>query len=1249
MKHLLTILATFTIGSSTLSNVSAASFKTSSSNNNSNSELDTNGSKNDNNANSDEQSSKNGSEGTANSIPEFVPEKEKEPTIPQDKRTNLFEIIKETSYYNFKNVDENILLDTVLKKYPELKNEVEIKDFKMPDEEKQTNGSAIINAKDDSLKYKGKVYIYFSIDQYKNYNFNLDKYEETMRVGEQRTFKVTNFSSEWRNEDYPNNFEYNKDYFIVSFKKNIDSIVVTAKDKKIPPKFNCLEITVNSNIPRLNNKKTIKITLNAQKVDFQLETEKINILAQNGSKTDIGIINFDDLIDESNYVKKVEVSDETYLSANIDKNKRYISILANNNYIDKVIEVLVYSNDFIHKIKVTLICPPRKAKLNTNVIDINVNSEGFIKITNFNELYVEDNMPNVQSISDTNALSAELDKASQSIKIRTNNKPVEKVIIKIKSKNVQEVQEITVNVKGVAKDFSLESNEITLDYKQTKTIKVKNYDELYGLDINYPTLFKYNNKFIDVRFNSIAKSIEITAKTTEATNQTLEVSSKMGHKEVVSFTVRIPDIGFKLDNKNITMEYKETKRIKVTNLDEIYNADKNKPNQFLGYDNNAIDVIYDNKTNEIVITAKEKEVINGKITVQSVSGHIDEINYSVSIPNVEFKLEEKLISIDYYKETRLKVINLDQIYRVEKNLPKIFDYDNSVLKLSYDSSSNEIVIKAKNKEVNNGSFIVRSQSGFSKTINYSVSIPNVPFKLETNSVSLGVEQEKRIKITNHNDLYGAAKNFPTSQGLKYNKNVLDVSYDSKNFEIVIKTKKQEASGQIIVESDNHTEYINYNVTVQRVDFELDTNNVSLDVYKEARIKILNKDKLYSYSDKNLPLKYSGYNTDEINVSYDRNLNEIVIKAKGLKTQNKKLIISSQNGTQKTVTYNINVPRVDFDLGNVSNMSVGSSQSIDVKNWYSLLHSDNYPLSFSYSKNGIVSAKYDQYSHKIIIDSLSNNAFCRNFKLTVKSVNGTFKELVFDVVKQQDLNSTTKNLDYLNDLESNTIKEAFFNKNSEYGLDMNDFKGFGVKDITENSAIIYANDDITRRWFYGEAKVNYLSPKVVNYDIDTGWSELSYSNRNADNKEVKISVSNGKFDMSYDEFMNTYKSMEISYSIYYKYTSEYTGKWENNIKEEKREDKSITLDIKNYSNLKLVDEIDKTFIDDGDKDVVLFNFYMSSSFIKGSTSWWAIPTKDEYSFEFRATVHTDRPTASFFSANKVAALVGMKLNYIKFKR
>ncbi|QGS51642.1 hypothetical protein [Spiroplasma tabanidicola] len=1199
MKNLLALLSSMIIATSSLSTITNSSVSRKPSDHN-NSNLDNNG------GNSDEGGQSNTLPNEDPSTPE-TPVQPEEPSVPADTRRELEEVIVNHKFENLKAYSEDDLRNELFNRYSELKGEVTFSQYKY--DENEFSGSLLVSSNENSEKYKGNVTIHFSVYHYAKTDFQLEKKHVELRIGEQKNILVKNFNQLVAPENYPQAEKYDSNYLEVSFDKEVQSVVIKAKDVKEPPKDNALEVTLISADGRENSKQKISVTLWAKKVDFQLCENSINLKADRNSSKIVNISNFDDLYDSSNIPYKVEVDDngKNYISASLTAENNGILISSINGYTSDKLKVTVIAKEHSEIIEVTLDCPAVKAVLEHKSVDMNIKEETYIKISNYDELYVQDNMPDKISVSDTNILKAELDINKKAIKITAFNKPVVNAWVKVWSNNfLNEPQTINVNINTLDVNFELENHDLSLVYNQKTSINVKNINDLYDADKNLPKQFEYNHDLLSVEFNEVTKQIDIIAKSNEATNQVIKVSSKIGHFENINYSITAPKADFRLKTHDAKLQYNSEVRIQVENINELYGAEKNLPSEFSGYDKDAINVSYDNVKNEVVIVAKQKEVASGTILVKSKTGHSEEISYSVSIPNVDFKLEAKEINLKYNEKTTLKVTNINDLYGASKNLPTKFSgYDTSAIDVSYDSKNNQVVIVSKQKEVANGQIIIESESGARKEVKFTVSIPNVDFKLEKTNVVLQAKTKTTIDVTNVNELYDAYKNLPTEFS-GYDTNAVSVRYNRKNAQIVIEAKSKEVTNGIITvrSKEGNVETITYSITIPKVDFKLDTTSINLEVYKSTRIKVTNVNDLYD-SDKNLPTEFSGYNKDAIDVSYDRSVNEIVIVAKDQSVNNGSITVRSKNGSVQSITYSITIPQVDFKLGSVSQMNAGDTQEIDVTNGSSLVHSDNYPSVFEFSKNGVVSASYDSVRHKIIVKSLSKDIFCRTLEMTIKSKNGRVSKTVkFDVIKQFDLSTLNGDLGKFDKFDATAMKNKFYELNKNIGFNKDIFDGLEIYEQGKDSAKIRAQSDLAKKWFKNSLDISYkIPPEPLVYNMndsyDAKWTKDSSTvgsiKRIEDYGGVSFFKSLGK---QVSSIKQEYTKMKLTFTVEAKWSKPYKGSvnWDDsNSHYESSEKYELELPIENLNNgnKTQIFKIEKSYTEsNGIKDVAIFTIYIT---------------------------------------------------------
>ncbi|QBQ07390.1 hypothetical protein SGLAD_v1c01910 [Spiroplasma gladiatoris] len=707
---------------------------------------------------------------------------------------------------------------------------------------------------------------------------------------------------------------------------------------------------------------------------------------------------------------------------------------------------------------------------------------------------------------------------------------------------------------------------------------------------------------------------------------------------------------FELSDYFLSMKIGDTKDVFVTNFDGATD-EKNYPNNF-EYDTNYFKVGYDSVRKAITISSLDNITTppqeSLKIIVRSNdkrAGNKKVISVKLLAKAKNFQLATNSISLDAIADqtVSIKITNWDDL--IDSSNRPTND------KISYDKTG---FVSAK-VDINNKSIVFKATGNLTdkikvtiKSLNHSEEVivslirPKKVAVLEKTKIVMTTNSYEYIKVLNYDEL--DKQNELPDQFSYELENAVYVSFDTSNKSIQIKAKNiLTKNTEIKVWSKSNPTFkqtITLTIEAENVPFKLKETNIRSQVYSTNYVQISNYPLLFD-DPKNLPSKFE-YDKNYADISLDIERNSIKIVTKGLECYRLEVKISSQVTSEK-LYLTVYAPEIQFEIEEVKDMDSGSNQIIKVKNADSLVHKNNYPSKFTFSEDGIVDASFDITSGSIVIKSLSFNIFKRDLSMTIKSESGIFsKTVVFSVIKKQELDGMINNLGNLSDKEDETLIENFYQKNKNLGFDREIFDGLEVTNKSYKGANLSAKSDLAKKWFSNSVYVDYYVPIKNNHDSTTDWKDdPDFSNR--DKATNTVSQSDSKtLDIKLSDLKQIYTKVIINLELEYKWTNEYTGKWYNNIRGNEKKNVTLKYDINNLSN-ELFEKIDKTYMDGGVKDEVLFFFYIGVSYSESNEN------KTTYRIDFKTTAQTDRYYASWASVNKILAVSKINLTSVEFEK
>ncbi|QGS51614.1 hypothetical protein STABA_v1c02470 [Spiroplasma tabanidicola] len=598
----------------------------------------------------------------------------------QDNQTsiiNLKKVVKVRSFKDLKKPTKENLLDYVKQYNTKLNiDEVEVKDFVV---EKDKVGYATINTKDGSKVYIGSVKISFTVYQYVHTDFKLQKTRKetepeefetraTIRLNSYEDIAITNFDSLGDYvENMPSVFNYDTNKLKVTFNKEQKSIRVLAKA--------LTETELRVEVSSLDGIAQDEIIVNIKPDHIAFELEEDNIKLELKGEQRVNITNWSALINDQNQPDPdlIEVNYKNVVDVSIDttSEQKAIVIKSNGNYIDDMINVVIYSKDkeTYRIIGVSLISDNNnRFKLDEAYFDVLVNTEFKIKVHKSN---LSDVQPSLNKISDPDAvefIKFDDQEISWNYIIFRTKKEKENVKITLNSvalPNAQDSQTVIVNVKPTRIDFKLETTYVLMNVGETRKVKITNFDDLIDKK-NYPKVQSWtNHNEFKVTLSEDDKSIIIESlNTSKPINDRIHLKSDTGAEAFVEVKCIVPEVSFQLENPYnmdliLNSGTENVKKLKIKNYDNL-KYEQNMPKDFdlningkqlsLDEKNNILKTEIDKVNKQLVITAiSEKGYSNVNLTIKSENG--SQMSYL----------------LDIVKPIKLEDINKDAISVVEND------------------------------------------------------------------------------------------------------------------------------------------------------------------------------------------------------------------------------------------------------------------------------------------------------------------------------------------------------------------------------------------------------------------------------------------------------------------------------------------------------------------------------------------------------------------------------------------------------
>ncbi|QGS51615.1 hypothetical protein [Spiroplasma tabanidicola] len=612
---------------------------------------------------------------------------------------------------------------------------------------------------------------------------------------------------------------------------------------------------------------------------------------------------------------------------------------------------------------------------------------------------------------------------------------------------------------------------------------------------------------------------------------------------------------FLLEKNNVEMRMGETQQIKVVNFNKDENsnyyewAKENWPEKFV-YNPIYIKIEFNSEQGTIDITAKddikEPPASEQRVIVMSNDkrpGNQQEIKVQIFAKSMDFNLAKTSVDLKAQsgQTTSILVTNWDDLIE-DSNRPdnEHFSYSApALISARVDYSRKSVIIEATG---NIAKSVVLTVGSRNRTVDVTVNLiyPEKQAVFETTSITMTTNSTKNINIVNYDDLR-VDENMPSQFSINH-PNAVKVSLDK-----VTKSLKFEAQNVVMNNVEisvwsknlpNNKQVIKVNITPEDKPFHLDKDSVNLKVYETTEVNISNMPEIQD-GDRNIPSKIQ-FDASIVNAFYNRQKRAIIITAKDKAVSNYVIKATSLMGHTEEIRVNISVPQVNFVLSPIKDMNAGETQIIDVTNYGSLIHEDNYPVNFSFNVNGIVDARYDKNNHKIYIESKSVYKFKRGLVMTVKSKNNKYsQDYTFDVIKRFDLNNFVyKNLGEFGNKDASTITDAFYNKNkNNITLEKEIYDGLIAYDISYSRAKIKANSALAQKWLYGEANVNFKVPLKETFNVETDYTD-AYGHKNDDTSE-RTTFATGTANTSLDNLRRDFSKIKVNLLLDYNWTREYT--------------------------------------------------------------------------------------------------------------
>ncbi|QBQ07392.1 hypothetical protein SGLAD_v1c01930 [Spiroplasma gladiatoris] len=716
-------------------------------------------------------------------------------------------------------------------------------------------------------------------------------------------------------------------------------------------------------------------------------------------------------------------------------------------------------------------------------------------------------------------------------------------------------------------------------------------------------------------------------------------------------------VEFELSDYEISLYPDENKSVSIINYSEDW-PDELLPEIF-NYNTNYLNVefIKENHTIRIKSIIGDGNPPNDGVDITVKSNDrkcLKTIHVTLKAKKVNFKLDKNGVSLKGIKgqQAIINVLNYNEIINKD-DLPTEFDYDgNGSIKVNYEEPGKIVITTTGVIFEEQITLIAKSKSNTSSIISVNLLYDVVSPTYDKTNINMEINSVAYINITNYNKLL-VNKNLPKNLVVSDSSSFSAILEGSK---IKITSKDKVSYGTLTIWTDaltsSYAETILVNVQAPSVKFQIKDNiNISMNVFEETTIDVLNWKELYN-ADKNIPSSFKDSNGDDINKSgklaiyYKRDEGKIHIKAMDKAVYNFGIWISSNyienNKTyEKLVKVSINIPDVTFDVESPKDMLVNSQQTIKIKNFSSLIHENNYPSEFSYSVNGVIKAELSLDKQAIVIYSIDGR-YCENFELTIYSKNKKHStKFKFDVIKKFNLNDLNKSLGNMSDREDNSIRDKFYDINKNLGLSKEIFDGIEISNKTYLGATLEAKTSLSKKWFLNSVQVEYYFPIKNNHDVTTDWNPDDYSNKNQAKNTAKVNDTR-TVDISLSDLQRVYSKVKINVDIEYKWTNEYTGKWENNIRGSKSENLTLEYDIKDIDKTQFAYR-DETFNDGKVKNEVLFYFYIAIKYSSTEN------VKTNYKIDLETVAQMDRYNTSWYDAYKLLAVSKISLKNVEFEK
>ncbi|QBQ07389.1 hypothetical protein SGLAD_v1c01900 [Spiroplasma gladiatoris] len=621
---------------------------------------------------------------------------------------DLRKVIKQRVFKDLKNPTEINILTIISPYIPSLMmSDIELKDFKM--NEDNNSGSFGLKAKNDSTLYYGEVKnIVFTVYKYVHEDFELEKYEISIRPKEYGEIKVKNLSSLG---DYPENLPtvftgYDEKYIDVSFDNEKKVIKIAGRGLIYKED---IKVTVQSEDKLFSKEITVKIK--PFKFNFILAKEEVNMRV-NDTET-IAVTNWSELGDEQNQPDEVVVNEKNVVDAEIVKNGNYGANLVIRSkgvkLFDNVLELKVYSKDKDYYVKVYVNF--------TTTID-NTPTFGFEK-ANFNMLVESELKIRVQKMNTDEYKPKKVSSKSGNLKFlnysedetsefgyltfKAGNINEENIKVEVSSEKNIKPQEIYFNIKPKKMDFKLSTTTIDMKINKEATINVTNFDELLE-ENNYPSKFEnassennYEN-YLNIKLDRSKKAIVIKAKESPKKDIQIEVRSENGFKALLNIGISVDYVPFNLERPTDMLALGEQK-LKIKNFSSLKHKD-NYPSIFSFNKDmkGKIDVKLDENEGCIIINSlKDEYETNLILEIKSNTGNSSKYKFNVIKPikledmqNFGGHVSENSIGeiLLAFKNANLGYLHIDSS---EWNLLNVSDITYNSAKISTSSSNKWLV------------------------------------------------------------------------------------------------------------------------------------------------------------------------------------------------------------------------------------------------------------------------------------------------------------------------------------------------------------------------------------------------------------------------------------------------------------------------------------------------------------------------------------------------------------------------------